>query len=105
MSLEQPNTLDRHDTMPSYQMNEVPPPGKRSSYGWIWIVLLVLVGVGYYYFRSHANTAKAASGSAQGSGGMPGRGSGAIPVVDAIARKGDIGVYYTGLGAVTPIYT
>ena len=35
----------------------------------------------------------------------PGRGSGAVPVVDAIARKGNIGVYYTGLGAVTPIYT
>jgi len=26
-------------------------------------------------------------------------------VVAALARKGDIGVYYTGLGAVTPIYT
>ncbi len=28
-----------------------------------------------------------------------------IPVVAAKARKGDIGVYFTGLGAVTPIYT
>jgi multidrug efflux system membrane fusion protein len=28
-----------------------------------------------------------------------------IPVVAAKARKGDIGVYITGLGAVTPIYT
>ena len=28
-----------------------------------------------------------------------------IPVVAARARRGDIGVYFTGLGAVTPIYT
>jgi multidrug efflux system membrane fusion protein len=28
-----------------------------------------------------------------------------VPVVAAKTRKGDIGVYYTGLGAVTPIYT
>lgn len=28
-----------------------------------------------------------------------------IPVVGAVAHKGDIGVYDTGLGSVTPIYT
>jgi len=28
-----------------------------------------------------------------------------VPVTAATAHKGDIGVYYTGLGAVTPIYT
>ena len=41
----------------------------------------------------------------QAPGGRPGSGSGAIPVVAAVAHKGDIGVYFTGLGAVTPIYT
>jgi multidrug efflux system membrane fusion protein len=35
----------------------------------------------------------------------PARPSTPIPVVAAAARKGDIGVYYTGLGTVTPIYT
>ena len=57
------------------------------------------------FFRSQASPAKAASDSAQSPGGRSGRGSGAIPVVAARARKGDIGVYFTGLGAVTPIYT
>ena len=33
------------------------------------------------------------------------RNFGAVPVVAAQAKKGDIGVYFTGLGAVTPIYT
>jgi multidrug efflux system membrane fusion protein len=108
MNLEKPDTLDQHDlqeTLPSYPMTEAPPPGKPKRYGWLWLVILVLVGLGVYYYRSHANSANAASDSAQSPGGRPGRGSGAIPVVAALARKGDIGVYYTGLGSVTPIYT
>jgi len=109
MNLEKPDTLDRQDvqeTMPSYQMTEAPPPGKPKRYGWLWLVILVLVGLGvYYYFRSQANSAKAASDSAQSPGGRSGRGSGAIPVDAARARKGDIGIYDTGLGSVTPVYT
>jgi len=38
-------------------------------------------------------------------GSAPGRNFGAVPVVVAQASQGDIGVYFTGLGAVTPIYT
>ena len=108
MNLEKSNTLEQHDAqeaMPSFQMNETPPPGKRKSYGWLWLVILVLVGVGVYYFRSQGSAAKAASGSARASGGGFGRGPGEIPVDAARARKGDIGVYVTGLGSVTPIYT
>ena len=108
MNLEKPNTLDRHDveeTMPSFQMTEAPPPGKPKSYGWLWLVILALVGLGVYYYRSRATPATAVSDSAQSPGGRPGRGAGAIPVVAARAHKGDIGVYFTGLGAVTPIYT
>jgi multidrug efflux system membrane fusion protein len=48
----------------------------------------------------------AKSGGAKGAAGKAGgRGPMATPVVAAKARKGDIGVYFTGLGAVTPIYT
>jgi multidrug efflux system membrane fusion protein len=46
---------------------------------------------------------QAANVSAPGS--RPARDFGAVPVVAAQARKGDIGVYFTGLGAVTPIHT
>jgi multidrug efflux system membrane fusion protein len=35
----------------------------------------------------------------------PARDYGAVPVVAVQARKGDIGVYFSGLGAVTPIFT
>jgi multidrug efflux system membrane fusion protein len=108
MNLEKSNTLDRHDlqeTLPSFQIAEPPPPIKPKRRGWLWLVILVLVGLGvYYYSRSHSSSPKAAS-PVQSAGGRSGRGSGAIPVVAAMARKGDIGVYYPGLGAVTPIYT
>jgi membrane fusion protein, multidrug efflux system len=108
MNLEQPNTLDRRDlqeTMPSFRPMEPPPSGKPKKYGWIWLVILVVAGLGFYYYRSHLTPAKAASDGAQSPGGRAGRGGGAIPVVAAAARKGNIGVYFTGLGAVTPIYT
>ena len=37
--------------------------------------------------------------------GAKGRGGGPVPVVAAKVQRGSIGVYFTGLGIVTPIYT
>jgi len=108
MNLEHPNTLDQHEmqeTLPNLQTTHPSPSRKPRKYGWLWLVILALVGVGVYYFRSHGSPAKAASSAAQSPSGGHGRGSGAIPVVGAVARKGDIGVYDTGLGSVVPIYT
>jgi multidrug efflux system membrane fusion protein len=109
MNLEKPNTLDRPDlqeNMPSFQMEEASPSGKPKKRGWLWLVILVLVGLGvFFYYRSHPNSAKAASDAAQSPAVRTGQGGGRVPVVAALARKGDIGVYLIGLGAVTPIYT
>jgi len=108
MNLEKSNTLDQPDvqeTTPRIGLPEAPPPAKPRKYGWLWLVILVLVGVGVYYYRSHASSAKAATDATQVPGAGSGRGAGPVPIVAAEARKGDIGVYFTGLGAVTPIYT
>ncbi len=66
---------------------------------WIWVALaLVVVGIvvwivaARYSRASQANQAKA-------------RGPAITPVTAVVAHKGDIGVYLTGLGAVTPLYT
>ncbi len=46
-----------------------------------------------------------AKGSASGKSGKGGGAGGVVNVVGTRARRGNIGVYLTGLGAVTPIYT
>jgi len=65
-------------------------------------ILLIPVALGaYFLWPKIAGT---------GAGGVPSKNAGdktgpAVPVVAARSRKGDIGVYYTGLGTVTPIST
>ncbi|HTW64858.1 MAG TPA: efflux RND transporter periplasmic adaptor subunit [Bryobacteraceae bacterium] len=81
------------------------PPGKSRG-AWIWILLLALLGAaGYYYWSKRTPTQPGES--AARSGGRRGRNgdNGPAPVDAAKAFKGNIGVYVTGLGAVTPIYT
>ena len=68
--------------------------------------MLALLGAGGYYYWS--KQPPATPGSANGAaGGRKGQGAnaGGSPVDAAKAVKGNIGVYVTGLGAVTPIYT
>jgi len=76
-------------------------PARR--HGLIWLIVLLVIGVGAYFIWSRTKTAPSAT-SAPGKG-KGGAGGGAVPVVAAKTFQGDIGVYFTGLGAVTPIYT
>ena len=97
-----PSTLeDLTTTLPSL---EPPPRRARRRKTWVWLLVLVLLGVGVYFARGKKGAPAASSATSTPAGGRP-RGFGAIPVVAARAEKGKIGVYYTGLGAVTPIYT
>ena len=70
--------------------------------GFIWLAVLVLLGIGIYFVWSRTKTTQSASSATNKKGGA---GGGAVPVVAAKTHRGDIGVYFTGLGAVTPIYT
>jgi multidrug efflux system membrane fusion protein len=80
------------------------PSTHHSRLPWIALAVLILIGIaGYLFWRTNATAAPAtASATTTGRGGS---GGGAIPVSAATARQGDIAVYYTGLGAVTPIFT
>lgn len=74
-------------------MAEKPTLGRR----WFWLApALILAGVLLYVFVGQPSRAAETSGSAK-KGGAP------IPVVAARAVKGDIGVYLSGLGSVTPL--
>jgi multidrug efflux system membrane fusion protein len=83
---------------------------EASSRRWLWIVALVIVvALGAWYFRSKDSTEAhgAAGPPAAGSGGGPGQSGAAqvVPVVVATAVRGDLPVYYNGLGTVTAFNT
>jgi multidrug efflux system membrane fusion protein len=101
----------KKDTLPA--MDAVPPaapaaapPTKRRTSGmrWLWLPVLAVLGAGAWYLWPKAGAATAGATGVSSKGGKKG-GSGAVPVVAIKARKGDIGVYITGLGSVVPINT
>lgn len=96
-----PDTRTKHTAPPTNPPRVAP---QRSSRVWVWLVILVLLAAGGYYWWSKKNPAPAGGGSGAGAAAQK-KGFGAIPVVAAKARRGNIPVYFTGLGAVTPIYT
>lgn len=78
--------------------------GKR--HWWIWLVIFGIVALGVWYLRSRGAQAGSAAGAAAGApgkGGMPG--PMVVPVVVATAHKGDLPVYFNGLGTVTAFNT
>lgn len=106
--MNQPHTpsVSALDPLAPSPSKDVPSGKVRASRRrWLWLSVFVLLGVaGYFLWQK--NKGVKSSGAASVAGGKKGnRGSAAIPVVATRARKGDIGVYFTGLGAVTPIYT
>lgn len=66
---------------------------------WIVLALVCLVAVGAYMFFVKGGQ-KAARAAQQGPATAPG-----VPVVAVPVKKGDFGVYLSGLGAVTPLNT
>src|SRR5450432_289867 len=83
---------------------------EAKSRWWLWVVVLAIVaGLGFWYFRSKDSTeAQGPAGAAQaGKGGRQGQGGAGmvVPVVVATATRGDLPVYYNGLGTVTAFNT
>jgi multidrug efflux system membrane fusion protein len=80
---------------------EQPSAPKR---GWVWLIVLAVVGIAAYFLwpkiRALQSTTSPAPTSGKGK-----KGGGTAQVVAARSKKGNIGVYYSGLGAVTPVYT
>ena len=99
-----PSTIERNDEVQVHPPVSPEPPGKeRRRRWWVWLLVVAVLAYGAYRIRKGMVAPQAATVSAPGS--RPGRDFGAVPVVAVQATKGDIGVYFTGLGAVTPIHT
>ncbi len=75
-------------------------PSRRPKRRWVYVgILIILAIVIWVAVRAVRKPAQPAAT------GRNARGGGAIPIVAATAHKGDIDVYYTGLGTVTPLAT
>src|ERR1700686_67032 len=88
------------------------PVGEATSRGWLWVLIVIVVAaLGYWYFRgpkasTEAQGPAAPGGSAKGQGRQgAGAGGFVVPVVVANAQRGDLPVYFNGLGTVTAFNT
>jgi membrane fusion protein, multidrug efflux system len=84
-------------------------PARRESSshsGWL-IVLLVAVILGgvYWYFHYRGDQANAGGAAAANGGDAGAPSTGPVPVVVATAHRGDLPVYFNGLGTVTAFNT
>ncbi len=109
--------VDLEKPRPSIEPQEIPgvspripaaPPEKRpvkSKWRWVWwlialAAIAVLVRYQWTNIKNYLNPpAPTRSGGRNKGGGGP------VSVVAAKAQRGNVGVYFTALGAVTPIYT
>ena len=90
------------------QLSRMPPPEqpRRRSRWWLWLLILAVALLGFAGWRYR--TGRAADSRAQNApaGGGKSRGAGfAVPVVVATAQRGDLPVYFDGLGTVTAFNT
>lgn len=99
---------------------DLPEPGARGveapgsiapakTRWWLWILVLAVMALGIWYFRSSRAASQAANTAAPGAAnkgkGGTGAGNFTVPVIVATAQRGDLPVYFNGLGTVTAFNT
>jgi multidrug efflux system membrane fusion protein len=83
--------------------------GSSKSRWWLWVLIAGAIAVGVWYFRGQRAASQVADAAAPGTPGKGRGGAGiggfAVPVVVASAIRGDLPVYFNGLGTVTAFNT
>jgi multidrug efflux system membrane fusion protein len=84
-------------------------PLSSKSRWWLWVLVLAVIALGGWYYRNSRNASQAADAGAPGVAGKGKGGFGAgnlvVPVVVATAQRGDLPVYFNGIGTVTAFNT
>ena len=80
-----------------------PAGGSRGSRWWLWLLILAAVGYGGWRMIVRPAAGTQAQSPAGGRGGRMMLAE--VPVRQATAARGDIGVYVSALGTVTPVST
>ena len=89
-----------HPSVPSHPtLNHESAPAHGSRW-WVWLILAVILGGGGYLLLTRIRDSTSSGNAAGGRGGPR-----SFPVVAAVARKGEMPVYLTGLGTVTAFQT
>src|SRR5712691_8095821 len=96
---------------------DLPEPGTHAasiaasskSRRWLWFLVLAAIALGGWYYRNSRSAGSSADAAApgapsKGKGGFS-AGSMVVPVVVATAQRGDLPVYFNGLGTVTAFNT
>ena len=79
--------------------------GPRRSRIWLVAVCVLLAAAAAYWYSSLRPAAPGNGAQYPGRGGGPNGAGRSTPVATAMARKGDVGVYVSGLGSVVPVAT
>lgn len=87
---------------PAVQASQPKPSQQKKSKAWVWLILLIIAG-GASYLLYPRITQSAPKSDAKKSGKSDA--SRAVPVVAALAHKGEMPVYLTGLGSVAAFNT
>lgn len=92
--------------------NDAAADKPSKSLWWLWVLVIAGIVFAIWYFRGARTPSEAANPSApatagKGRGGPGGAGMGnfSVPVVVAAAQRGDLPVYFNGLGTVTAFNT
>jgi membrane fusion protein, multidrug efflux system len=106
--MEQLKSMDLPEPGTRMTTDEV-AAGASKSHWWLWVLIAGAIAVGVWYFRAQRAPTQAADAAAPGTPGKgrggAGTGNFAVPVVVASALRGDLPVYFNGLGTVTAFNT
>ena len=90
--------MDQASSASHYEpLGLAPEPPKKRRHRWIWVVILLLFGLLFYWVLHQHYASQTVGGRRMFTG--------TVPVTEATARQGSIGVYLDAIGTVTPVYT